>query len=203
MWFFQVLDPDSVITFSLNVFRIQDGTRLSFTVITIFINKFSPHDLSLCRSSYGPGGPCHSQRASEACGERPLKPGAARGAHLRRGPPGGPGCHRGCFRGARGGSGGDARCGVPGGRKGGGALGNRVAAAQASRRGWINRGPRRFRLHTVPEENIVPDSAPTEVWAEKVVRARHICSRSSLSYWLFLIFSVFLYTFFLTKVAIL
>jgi hypothetical protein len=31
------------------------------------------------------------------------------------------------------------------------------------RRGWINRGPRRFRLRTVPEENIVPDSAPTEV----------------------------------------
>jgi hypothetical protein len=31
------------------------------------------------------------------------------------------------------------------------------------RLGWINRGPRRFRLRTVPEENIVPDSAPTEV----------------------------------------
>ena len=31
------------------------------------------------------------------------------------------------------------------------------------RRGWINRGPRVFRLRTVPEENIVPDSAPTEV----------------------------------------
>ena len=29
--------------------------------------------------------------------------------------------------------------------------------------GWINRGPRRFRLRTVPEENIVPDSAPMEV----------------------------------------
>ncbi len=31
------------------------------------------------------------------------------------------------------------------------------------RLGWINRGPRRFRLRTVPEENIVPDSASTEV----------------------------------------
>ena len=31
------------------------------------------------------------------------------------------------------------------------------------RLGWINRGPRRFRLRTVPEENIVPDSAPMEV----------------------------------------
>jgi hypothetical protein len=31
------------------------------------------------------------------------------------------------------------------------------------RRGWINRGPRRLPLRTVPEENIVPDSAPTEV----------------------------------------
>ena len=31
------------------------------------------------------------------------------------------------------------------------------------RRGWINRGPRRFQLRTVPEENIVPDSASTEV----------------------------------------
>ncbi len=31
------------------------------------------------------------------------------------------------------------------------------------RRGWIYRGPRVFRLRTVPEENIVPDSAPTEV----------------------------------------
>ena len=31
------------------------------------------------------------------------------------------------------------------------------------RLGWINRGPRRFPLRTVPEENIVPDSASTEV----------------------------------------
>ncbi len=28
------------------------------------------------------------------------------------------------------------------------------------RLGWINRGPRRFQLRTVPEENIVPDSRP-------------------------------------------
>ena len=31
------------------------------------------------------------------------------------------------------------------------------------RLGWINRGPRRFRLRTMPEENIVSDSASTEV----------------------------------------
>ena len=49
--------------------------------------------------------------------------------------------------------------------------GDRVAAPleivlpppKPRRRGWINRGPRRFRLRTVPEENIVPDSAPMEV----------------------------------------
>jgi hypothetical protein len=49
--------------------------------------------------------------------------------------------------------------------------GDRVAAPleivlpppKPRRLGWINRGPRRFRLRTVPEENIVPDSAPTEV----------------------------------------
>jgi hypothetical protein len=31
------------------------------------------------------------------------------------------------------------------------------------RLGWIYRGPRRYQLRTVPEENIVPDSASTEV----------------------------------------
>ncbi len=31
------------------------------------------------------------------------------------------------------------------------------------RLGWIRRGPRRYQLRTVPEENIVPDSACTEV----------------------------------------
>jgi hypothetical protein len=31
------------------------------------------------------------------------------------------------------------------------------------RLGWIHRGPRRHSLRTVPEENIVPDSASTEV----------------------------------------
>ncbi len=31
------------------------------------------------------------------------------------------------------------------------------------RLGWICRGPRRYQLRTVPEENIVPDSASTEV----------------------------------------
>jgi hypothetical protein len=31
------------------------------------------------------------------------------------------------------------------------------------RMGWIRRGPRRYQLRTVPEENIVPDSACTEV----------------------------------------
>jgi hypothetical protein len=49
--------------------------------------------------------------------------------------------------------------------------GDRVAAPveivlpppKPRRRGWINRGPRRIRLRNVPEENIVPDSAPTEV----------------------------------------
>jgi hypothetical protein len=49
--------------------------------------------------------------------------------------------------------------------------GDRVAAPleivlpppKPRRLGWINRGPRRFRLRTVPEEYIVPDSAPTEV----------------------------------------
>ena len=49
--------------------------------------------------------------------------------------------------------------------------GDRVAAPleivlpppKPRRLGWINRGPRRFRLRTVPEENIVPDSASTEV----------------------------------------
>jgi hypothetical protein len=49
--------------------------------------------------------------------------------------------------------------------------GDRVAAPleivlpppKPRRLGWINRGPRRFRLRTVPEENIVPDSAPMEV----------------------------------------
>ena len=29
--------------------------------------------------------------------------------------------------------------------------------------GWIRLGPRRYQLRTVPEENIVPDSASTEV----------------------------------------
>ncbi len=50
-------------------------------------------------------------------------------------------------------------------------VGDRVAAPveivlappKPRRLGWINRGPRRSRLRTVPEENIVPDSAPTEV----------------------------------------
>jgi hypothetical protein len=32
-----------------------------------------------------------------------------------------------------------------------------------SRLGWIRRGPRLYPLRTVPEENIVPDSACTEV----------------------------------------
>ncbi len=49
--------------------------------------------------------------------------------------------------------------------------GDRVAAPleivlpppKPRRLGWINRGPRQFRLRTVPEENIVPDSAPMEV----------------------------------------
>jgi hypothetical protein len=49
--------------------------------------------------------------------------------------------------------------------------GDRVAAPleivlpppKPRRLGWINRGPRRFRLCTVPEENIVPDSVSTEV----------------------------------------
>ncbi len=31
------------------------------------------------------------------------------------------------------------------------------------RLGWFRRGPRRYQLRTVPEENIVPDSASTEV----------------------------------------
>ncbi len=31
------------------------------------------------------------------------------------------------------------------------------------RLGWICRGPRRYQLRTVPEENIVPDSASTEI----------------------------------------
>jgi hypothetical protein len=31
------------------------------------------------------------------------------------------------------------------------------------RLGWIRRGPRRYQLRTVAEENIVPDSASTEV----------------------------------------
>ncbi len=31
------------------------------------------------------------------------------------------------------------------------------------RLGWIRRGPRRYQLRTVPEENLVPDSALTEV----------------------------------------
>jgi hypothetical protein len=31
------------------------------------------------------------------------------------------------------------------------------------RLGWIRRGPRRYQLRTVPEQNIVPDSACTEV----------------------------------------
>ena len=31
------------------------------------------------------------------------------------------------------------------------------------RLGWIRRGPRRYQLRTVPEENIVPDSASAEV----------------------------------------
>ena len=31
------------------------------------------------------------------------------------------------------------------------------------RLGWIRRGPRRYQLRTAPEENIVPDSACTEV----------------------------------------
>ncbi len=31
------------------------------------------------------------------------------------------------------------------------------------RRGWIRRGPRRCPLRTVAEENIIPDSASTEV----------------------------------------
>ena len=31
------------------------------------------------------------------------------------------------------------------------------------RLGWIRHGPRRYQLRTVPEENIVPDSASTEV----------------------------------------
>ena len=31
------------------------------------------------------------------------------------------------------------------------------------RLGWIRRGPRRYQLRTVPEENLVPDSASTEV----------------------------------------
>ncbi len=31
------------------------------------------------------------------------------------------------------------------------------------RLGWIRRGPRRYQLRTVPEENIVSDSASTEV----------------------------------------
>ena len=38
-----------------------------------------------------------------------------------------------------------------------------LAPPKPRRRGWIDRGPRLFRLRTVPEENIVPDSAPTEV----------------------------------------
>jgi hypothetical protein len=132
MWFFQVLDPDSVITFFFKCFRIQDDTRLSFTVISIYINKFSPHDLSLRRSRRGSGDPRRCQGSAEACGEHPGEPGAAGGAGLRRGPLGGPGCHRGHLRGAQGGSGGDAGRGVPGGRQGGGALGDCVAAPQAS-----------------------------------------------------------------------
>ncbi len=31
------------------------------------------------------------------------------------------------------------------------------------RLGWIRRGPRRYQLRTVPEENVVPDSASIEV----------------------------------------
>ena len=31
------------------------------------------------------------------------------------------------------------------------------------RLGWIRRGPRRYQLRPVPEQNIVPDSASTEV----------------------------------------
>ncbi len=31
------------------------------------------------------------------------------------------------------------------------------------RLGWIRRGPRRYQLQTMPEENIMPDSACTEV----------------------------------------
>ncbi len=31
------------------------------------------------------------------------------------------------------------------------------------RLGWIRCGPRRYQLRTVPEENLVPDSASTEV----------------------------------------
>ncbi len=44
---FQVLDPDFVITY-INVFRIRDGTRPSFTVITNFIYKISHHTTYIC-----------------------------------------------------------------------------------------------------------------------------------------------------------
>jgi hypothetical protein len=155
---FQVLDPDSVITYK-NVFRIQDGTRPSFN----FIYKNSHHTTYICAGAVADPEtlavardrlrPVGSSQEGQVEQEEPIY------AEVHHEDP-------------------DA-IGVvseepevaleatpeavsQAGTRAGAPLEVVLPPPKPRRLGWIGRWPRRYTLRTVPEE-IVPDSACTEV----------------------------------------
>jgi hypothetical protein len=158
--FFQVLDPDSVISY-LNVFRIQDGTRHIFTVINNLFTKISHHTTFICAGAVvDPEGLAEARdrlRPVEGGQEDPEEPVYAEVHHEDP----------------------DAIHVVPeepevaleatpeavsqAGSEAAAPVEIVLPPPKPRRLGWIRRGPRPYQLRTVQEEDIVPDAACTEV----------------------------------------
>jgi hypothetical protein len=159
---FQVLDPDSVITY-INVFRIRDGTRPSFTVINNFIYKKSHHTTYICAGAVAdPETLAEARdhlRPVESSQEDQVEQEESLYAEVHHEDP-------------------DTISVVPeepevaleatpeavsqAGIRAAAPLEIVLPPPKPRRLGWIRRGPRRYQLRTMPEENIVPDSACTE-----------------------------------------
>ncbi len=157
---FQVLDPDSVITY-INVFRIQDGTRRNFTVINNLFTKISHHTTFICAGAVvDPESLAAARdrlRPVESGQEDQEEPIYAEVPHedpdaihiiseepevaLEATPEAV----------SQAGSGAAAPMEIV------------LPPPKPRRLGWIRRGPRRYQLRTVQEEDIVPDAACTEV----------------------------------------
>ncbi len=150
--------------FFSNVFRIRDGTRLTFTVINNLFTKISHHTTYFCAGAVANPEvlaeardrlkPVESSQEDQVEQEEPLY------AEVHHEDP-------------------DTISVVPeepevaleATPEAVSQAGIRAAAPseivlpppKPRRLGWIRRGPRRYQLRTVPEENIVPDSGCTEV----------------------------------------